>query len=67
MVELIRIGSESLVFEDFSLTVFLLLVISHNEPSKRYKLNRTNCNSLLNCSEIFPRSDSADSDPSLLA
>lgn len=61
MVKFIRIGSESLVFEDFSLTVFLLLVISRKEPSKLYKLNRTDCDSL------FPRSDSADSDPSLLA
>ena len=31
----------------YSLAVFLLLVISHNEPVKQYKLNRTNCNSLL--------------------
>lgn len=49
------------MFEDFSLTVFLLLVISRKEPSKLYKLNRTDCDSL------FPCSDSADSDPSLLA
>lgn len=60
MVKFIRIGSESRVFEDFSLTVFLLLLISHNEPSKRINLIELIAAACCNCSKIFPRSDSAD-------